>query len=92
MPNAHKQDNRLNLLLTCICIEQPDLKKHCQLIGETLNSMPDAYKHLGERPLLVNVFQTLQKIAHKLNISNIEYNFCIPYLKILGIKIIKNNR
>lgn len=91
MPNAHKQDNRLNLLLTCICIEQPDLNKNCQLL-ETSSSMPDAYKHLGERPFLVKVFQTLQKISHKLDISNIEYNFCIPYLKILGIKIMKNNR
>lgn len=91
MPDAHKQDNRLNLLLTCISIEQPDLNKQCQLV-EMPNSMPDAYKHLGERTFLVKVFQTLQKISYKLDISSIEYNFCIPYLKILGIKIIKNNK
>lgn len=92
MPNAHKQDNRLNLLLTCAFIEEPDLIMRCQLVNEMPNYMPDAYKHLGERPFLVEVFQTLQKLSHKLKITNVEYNFSIPYLKILGIKIIKNTR
>lgn len=91
MPNAHKQDNRLDLLLTCAFIEQPNLM--CgQLIEKTINSMPDTNKHLGERPFLVKVYQTLQTISSKLDISKVEYNFSIPYLKILGIKIIKNNR
>lgn len=53
--------------------------------------MPDAKKHLGERPFMIKVFETLQKLSKKLDIMNIEYNFCIPHLKILGIKIIKNN-
>lgn len=92
MPNAHKQDNRLNLLLTCALIEQPDLISRHQLVDETSNSMPDPNKHLCERPFLVKVFQTLQKLSHKLCISNIEYNFNIPNLRILGIKVIKNNR
>lgn len=92
MSKAHKQDNRLNLLLSCVLIEQPDLLIHCQLAEETLNSMPDAQKHLGERPFLVKVYQTLQKLSHELDILNMEYNFSIPCLKILGIKIMKNNR
>lgn len=92
MPNAHKQDNRLNLLLTCAFIEQPDLIMCSQLIENTLYSMPDTNKHLGERPFLVKVFETLQTISSKLDISKVEYNFNISYLRILGIKIIKNNR
>lgn len=88
MFNVHKQDNRLNLLLTCVSIEQPDWIKKDQTIEKTSNSMPDAYKHLGERPFLVKVFQTLQK----LDIMNVEYIFSIPHLKILGIKIVKKNR
>lgn len=91
MPNAHKQDNRLNLLLTCASIEQPDLITKYKLNAEKY-SMPHVYTHLGERPFLVKVYQTLQESSHKLNISEIEYNFSIPYLKILGIKIIKKNR
>lgn len=87
MTNAHKQDNRLNILLTCVLIEQPDLIKG-QTIERTSNSMPDAHTHLGERPFLVKVFQTLQK----LNIKNVEYIFSIPHLKILGIKVTKKNR
>lgn len=85
MPNAHKLDNRLDLLLTCILIEQPDMIMRYQLVEKTSNLMPEYFKHLGERPFLVKVFQTLQK----LNLSRVEYNFNIPYLKILGIKIIK---
>lgn len=91
-PNAHKQDNRLNLLLTCAHIEQPDLVMRYKLFEETRNSMPDPCEHLAERPLLVMVFQTLQKLSDELDIMNVEYNFSIPYLKILGIKIIKKNR
>jgi len=52
--------------------------------------MPDSSKHLGERPFLVKVFQTLQAISTKLDVSKVEYDFSIPYLKILGIKIMKN--
>lgn len=92
MPNAHKQDNRLNLLLTCVHIEQPDLIKRYQLVSETTNSMPDANTHLGERPFLVKVFQTLQELSHYLDITNVEYHFSIPHLKILGIKLTKNTR
>ncbi|XP_026818475.1 uncharacterized protein LOC113557258 [Rhopalosiphum maidis] len=92
MPNAHKQDNRLNLLLTCAHIEQPDLIMGChELIDETTNSMPDPYKHLAERPFLVTVYQSLQKLSHELNIMNVAYNFSIPHLRILGIKIIRTN-
>jgi len=92
VPNAHKQDNRLNLLLTCAHIEQPDLIMGChQLIDETTNSMPDPYKHLAERPFLVTVYQSLQKLSHELNIMNVAYNFSIPHLRILGIKIIRTN-
>ncbi|XP_060868125.1 uncharacterized protein LOC132943250 [Metopolophium dirhodum] len=92
MPNAHKQDNRLNLLLTCVHIEQPDLIMGYQLIDEqTTNSMPDPYKHLAERPFLVMVYQSLQKLYHELDIMNVEYIFSIPYLRILGIKIIRTN-
>ncbi|XP_003247562.1 uncharacterized protein LOC100570373 [Acyrthosiphon pisum] len=92
MPNAHKQDNRLNLLLTCAHIEQPDLIMGYKLIDEqTTNSMPDPYKHLAERPFLVMVYQSLQKLYHELDIMNVEYNFSIPYLRILGIKIIRTN-
>ncbi|XP_025196315.1 uncharacterized protein LOC112595370 [Melanaphis sacchari] len=92
MPNAHKQDNRLNLLLTCAHIEQPDLiKGYHQLIEEATNSMPDPYTHLAERPFLVMVYQSLQKLSHELNIMNAEYNFSIPYLRILGIKINRAN-
>lgn len=90
VPNAHKQDNRLNLLLTCILIEQPNYMR-CQLVKEMPNSMPTVYTHLGERPFLVNVFQTLQELSHKLDISKVRYNFNIPNLKILGIEVIKNN-
>jgi len=92
VPNAHKQDNRLNLLLTCAHIEQPDLIMRDQLIEETTYSMPDPFKHLAERPFLIMVFQSLQKLYHELDIMNVEYNFSIPYLNILGIKIIKTNR
>lgn len=92
MPNAHKQDNRLNLLLTCVLIEQPDLINLCQIVNETKNCMPDARKHLGERPFLVKVFQTLQNLSHNLYITNVEYNFSIPHLKILGIKLTKSTR
>ncbi|XP_022181822.1 uncharacterized protein LOC111041742 [Myzus persicae] len=91
MPNAHKQDNRLNLLLTCAHIEQPDLIIGHQLIKETTYSMPDPSKHLAERPFLVLVYQSLQKSSHKLDIMNVEYIFSIPYLRILGIKIIRMN-
>jgi len=92
VPNAHKQDNRLNLLLTCAHIEQPDLIMEYQLIDEqTTNSMPDPYNHLAERPFLVMVYQSLQKLYHELDIMNVEYNFSIPYLRILGIKIIRTN-
>lgn len=91
VPNAHKQDNRLNLLLTCAHIEQPDLKMGYQLIEQTTNSMPDPYKHLAERPFLVMVYQSLKKLNHELDIMNVEYNFSIPYLRILGIKIIRTN-
>lgn len=87
VPNAHKLDNRLDLLLTCVSIEQPDLKI-CQMDEKTSNIMPESFKHLGERPFLKRVFQTLQEM----NVSKVEYNFSIPYLKILGIKIIKNTR
>lgn len=54
--------------------------------------MPDPNTHLGERPFMIKVYQTLQKLSNKLDIMSIEYNFCIPHLKILGLKIIKNNR
>lgn len=91
VPNAHKQDNRLNLLLTCILIEQRNLIMRCQLVKEMPNTMPNVYTHLGERPFLVNVFQTLQELSHKLDISKVRYNFNIPNLKILGIEVIKNN-
>ncbi|KAE9526167.1 hypothetical protein AGLY_013798 [Aphis glycines] len=92
MPNAHKQDNRLNLLLTCAHIEYPNLiKGYHQLIEETTNSMPEPYKHLAERPFLVMVYQSLQTLSHELNIMNMEYNFSIPYLRILGIKMIRTN-
>lgn len=91
VPNAHKQDNRLNLLLTCAHIEQPDLIIGHQLIEDTTNSMPDPSKHLAERPFLVMVYQSLQKLSHKLDIMNVEYIFNIPYLRILGIKIIRTN-
>lgn len=91
MPNAHKQDNRLNLLLTCVLIEQPNLIMRCQFIKDVSNTMPKVYTHLGERPFLVNVFQTLQELSHKLDISKVKYNFNIPNLKILGIEVIKNN-
>lgn len=92
MPNSHKLDNRINLLLSCVLIEEPDLIKYHQFSDETTNSMPDANKHLGERPFLKNVFQSLQKMSYNLDIMSIEYTFCIPHLKILGLKIIKNNR
>jgi len=92
VPNAHKQDNRLNLLLTCAFIEQPDMITRCQLVENKSNSMPDIDTHLGERPFLVKVFQAFQELSHKLDISNVEYHFSIPHLKILGIKILKNNR
>lgn len=91
MPNAHKLDNRLNLLLTCAHIEEPNLKMGYQLIEEITNSMPEPSKHLAERPFLVLVYKSLQKLSHELEIMNVEYNFCIPYLKILGIKIIRTN-
>lgn len=91
MPNAHKQDNRINLLLACLSIEQPDLITKCKLNAEKY-SMPHVNTHLGERPFLVKVYQTLQESSNKLDISKIEYNFNIPYLKILGIKVIKKNR
>lgn len=91
MPNAHKQDNRLNLLLTCISIENPDLITKCKLNPEKY-SMPQVISHLGERPFLVKVFETLKKLSNKLDVSEVEYNFSIPFLKILGIKVIKKNR
>lgn len=91
-PNSHKQDNRLNLLLKSVYIERPDLIMGCQLTEESLNSMPDALNHLGERPFLVKVFQMLQELSNNLDILKIEYSFSIPCLKILGIKVIKNNR
>jgi len=92
VPNAHKQDNRLNLLLTCAHIEHPNLiMGYHQLIEETTNSMPEPYKHLAERSFLVMVYQSLQKLSHELNIMNLEYNFSIPNLRILGIKMIRTN-
>lgn len=92
VPNAHKQDNRLNLLMTCALIEQPDLITKRQLVENMSNTMPDVNTHLGERPFLVMVFQALQGLSKKLDISNVEYYFSIPHLKILGIKVLKNNR
>jgi len=91
VPNKHKQNNRFNLLLTCCIIEQPDLVTQYQLVENTFSSMPEAYKHLGERPFLVEVFKTLQELSHNLNALIIEYNFNIPHLKILGIQVIKTN-
>lgn len=77
-------------MLTCAFIEQPNLIRHNQFNKSMFHSMPDSSKHLGERPFLVKVFQTLQAISTKLDVSKVEYDFSIPYLKILGIKIMKN--
>ncbi|XP_050440523.1 uncharacterized protein LOC126845721 [Adelges cooleyi] len=90
-PNIHKQNNRLDLLLTSVSIEKPELLQHCKFI-ETIENMPKPCSHINERPLLLNVFKNLQELSKDLKFSSIEYNFSIPNLKILGIKIINNNK
>lgn len=53
--------------------------------------MPNVHRHLGERPFLEKVFKTLKEISYKLDVSDVKYNFNVPHLKILGIKVVKNN-
>ncbi|VVC41822.1 Hypothetical protein CINCED_3A015484 [Cinara cedri] len=48
MPNAHKLHNRLDLLLTCASIEQPNLIIQYQLVKNALNVMPESFKHLAK--------------------------------------------
>ncbi|XP_050524057.1 uncharacterized protein LOC126895834 [Daktulosphaira vitifoliae] len=89
--DVHKQNYRLDLLLTCISIERPELiEKHS--LNQTINTMPQFDRHLDERPFLQKVFKNLKELSRKHNLFSVEYNFCIPNIKILNIKVVDNNR
>ncbi|KAF2900722.1 hypothetical protein ILUMI_05463 [Ignelater luminosus] len=79
-----KSRHHLNLLLTCIAYEEPELYKNLRIKSTGIpNFNPN--QQIQNRPLLQRVLKNLKALAPISMVQQVETNCQIPYFNILGI-------
>lgn len=82
---------KLNLLLHCIKVEDPELFKQILLKPAIVPPYSSDYQ-LQKRPFLKRLLINLKVIKDKLGLSSIEISLSVPCLNYLGITGYKNGK